>query len=253
MVPWPPPNAPHRRKFLQVLGRRCSQDGKAGPLESLNVWCEYEGPTVALRLAHAAPGSPLHLHQIHVPPGAPQLNTDPWIFYPGFVWTICRHGALVAPVRPGTVVLFGSSSAEGWFLDTVFVILRRVQQGAPELGGAYSALVEPTVSNTEPFLGATPWASPFSFVPAAPASHHHSQFSRPDVSSLFRQLRRVSNGQAPSPRNAQALVRCTGPSSFWQDIASMVCSRGLVLGCDFAHPFAAQTGTLDRGPTSRCS
>src|SRR5262245_35036427 len=88
-VPWPPAYAPHKRKFLRARGEWVLSTGETG--ESwLEFWGEYEGPTLCDRLSLPR-GLPRGVHSIDPIPEAPTRNTDPWVFHPGFVWSLCRH------------------------------------------------------------------------------------------------------------------------------------------------------------------
>jgi hypothetical protein len=202
------------------------------------------------------------------------LNTDPWVFHPGFVWSICRHQMLTMDLRSGDVVLFGSTVQGEWLLDTVFVVDKRLGGTAGEISGVYDRLVRPTIGIPfQPFVG-RPYKSlkrSFSFVPAARADERHMPFPRPSMNALFRRsLRKNKDGQPPSPRNAQALVVCTaigGAQSFWSELVRQVEKAGLVLGILCHHPSAdeqlptnavaaAECGkpkTSKRRPIRRCN
>jgi hypothetical protein len=209
----------------------------SGPLE---FWAEYEGPTFCEYLA-GGDQTPRAVQSIDAKSGRPTMNTDPWVFTPGFVWSLCRHGAITRDIRRGDLVLFGSTLAGNLVLDTVMVIDMRISGRPGAVGGVYDHLVLPTIEGAFwPYVG-RPRASggPFSFVPARRANESHQPFRRPAVNQLFSSLRTIKGGHRPSPRNAQALVFCETDgdlSSFWQLVVDEVERAGLVLGTAFSHP-----------------
>jgi hypothetical protein len=217
----------------------------------LEVWAEYEPPTLVEPSGRSAPR---FVHTIAADEesvattraASCHLNTDPWIFHPGFVWTICRHGELDADEEPPSddIVLFGSVVGGEWVLDTILVVERRIRAPEPGvLGPAYSHLVWPTVRAAcrppMPFVG-RPYRSmdePFSFAPVAPEGR---LFKRPGVSSLFTRLRKASNGEHPSRISARALVRCKPDTrDFWRRLRDLVFEHNLLLGVAFHHPLDA--------------
>lgn len=257
-VPWPPEGATHQRKYLRATGRVFDAHGLSKQPEALEFWGEYEGPTEATALAKRERGCPTCVHDIVLPPGEALLNTDPWVFHPGFVWSICRHNSIRDPVDRGTVVLFGSSVGRRWLLDTFIVVSHRLSGRKSSLGSAYDELVAPTIEASDPFVGTLPSGDcPFSFVPAS-RLRRDAGFARPDISKLLTLLRLTSTGASPSPANSQALVHCTGPDSFWDKVVSAVFTNGLLLGVEFLHPLDLHRrknplGRTGRRPTSRCS
>ena len=239
-VPWPPFGAAHRRKFLQAPGEWALSTGESGD-SLLEFWGEYEGPTFCSRLPPGR-GLPQAVHSIDPRPEPPTRNTDPWVFHQGFVWSLCRHKNLPTIVPSGTVVLFGSTVSGEWLLDTVFVVNRRIAGVAGKIGGPYDRLVLPTIPGAfQPFIGIpyTTAAELFSFVPARRIDNEHKPFRRPSMNSLFSLLRKGTDRQPPSPRNAQGLAVCTaigGVRSFWNALVRETEEAGLVLGTLFHHP-----------------
>jgi hypothetical protein len=154
-------------------------------------------------------------------------------------------------VRPGDLVLFGSSSGGNWLLDTVIVIDKRLSGPTEEFGPAYARLVTPTIHRDyRPIVG-RPYSDadePFSFSPAMNADNGHNPFPRPVVNSLLGRLRSQSDGCPPSPSNAQALVICTavdGVRKFWKDFITFIEEQGLVLGTAFYHPTTTALADTD--------
>jgi hypothetical protein len=272
-VPWNTTKS-HRRKFLECGGEYLRLPD--GPAESgtLRFWCEYEPPTVATRLSGGT-NPPTWVNTIEQwPPLAEEgatprcgeagsrQNTDPWIWSPGFVWTICRHhhrgrlSPMVRELAAPDLVLFGSVSKGRWLLDTVLVVGDEVRapQTPPAIRAAhrdatYAAAVldclDDAFDEWRPIPGrAYELGAPaFSFVPALVSSAGPSQFERPDVAQLLGTLRK-GDGRPPAVNSAQAATRCTfegGASAFWTQVADHVRSRGLVLGVSFEFPVMPTT------------
>lgn len=244
---WPAEGRPHRRKFLAVNGRWRDSDGSVAS-GRLYVWTEYEPPTVCLteRGPARTDGLPRVVQEVDPNYGSARrrLNTDPWIFSPGFVWTWCRHGQIRRKtILPGDVVLFGSSMDHGWYLDTVLVVGPK-RMKAPikprKLGTGYERLVAPTLGSTvqqvQPFVGKEYMQDgrPFSFVPASSTG----AVPRLEISCLLRMLEKKTGGM-PSPDNRQALTFCSpteGIDSFWSALLECVYASGRVCGVSFELP-----------------
>jgi hypothetical protein len=244
MCDWPE-GTTHARKYLQVEGVALGASGKL-MRGKLGVWTEYEAPTRAQRLKRSGLG-PEFIHTPSSPVLHPELNTDPWIFQPGFVWSICRQPKpWRTPARPGDIVLFGSSvtSPKGnkdWVLDTVLVIKERLTgTKEPELKPPYQALVEPTLQGlaAEPFIGQRYKPdTAFSFSPCKAAAT--GTFERPSINALLGELTLVNSGKRPSPGLAMALATCrpdAGMAEFHQRLVQLVWSQGLLLGLRFDLP-----------------
>jgi hypothetical protein len=206
------------------------------------------------------------------------MNTDPWIFQPGFVWSICRHrpswqcppsGACCARAlksrcpQPGDIVLLGSAMAPAsdnprWVLDTVLVVKKKLSGTSDHaLEASYHKLVAPTVQGATPYLGEPhrPGA-PFSFSPCKPKkARSASTFERPSIEGLFDRLRRCSNGERPSPRMAMALVPCSpdqGMDEFWKQLTQLIWKEDLFLGVQFQLPNISVEGTPSVLPAPTC-
>jgi len=235
-----PLNDKHARKFLRSRGEWVTKHSvrRKGYLE---FWCEYEAPTFCEFIENK---NDLYPHAVQEPDpdfGAPGLNTDPWVFHPGFVWSVCRHASVRKEINPGDVVLFGSSIRGEWYLDTVMVIKERLRGGHGVIGGIYDDLILPELKDPyQPFIGKaySSLDEPFSFVPAKPADKEHNPFPRPMVSSLLGLLRKQSDRQPPSPKNCQSLVYCSyvdGSEAFWHRVLKLVHDEELVAGVSIDH------------------
>ncbi|WP_375757369.1 hypothetical protein [Corallococcus exercitus] len=185
-------------------------------------------------------------------PSGDELNTDPWIWHPGFLWSICRQTqkheiAVVRSLTPGDLVLFGSVlDRTRWCLDTVLVVERRLAH--PPNDAAYDRFVRQPlarvpqplkpIAHPRPTKG-RPWsenAETFSF---APVQHHKLNHApaRVDISTIVTSLKKA-DGTPASAANAQALVACphSNPSAVWQQVADAVSASGMKLGICFTYP-----------------
>ena len=274
--PWALANEPHARKFLECEGRWLPDLSSKPSNGNLRVWCEYEAPTTVVSLAPPNREYPRWLHHIDlsalqavVSSGKTRrhLNTDPWIWDRGFVWSVCRHftpsknfRADVAAIEAGDIVLFGSAFNSKWVLDTVLVAAgppiecRHAHEAAPALSPAYRACVSgPLDVHRLPLrivMGA-PYADKqhqaFSFVPAVPSTVKTS-FARIDISSLVRNIR-LKNGDPAKPNNGQALASGTYPGGngpLWNDLVNATLGAGLVLGVSFEHPLKLSRWAVDK-------
>lgn len=244
---WPKADAEHRRKFLRAEGSWVDSNGSAGT-DWLEFWTEYEAPTRTESLPELedldlAGVLPRYVHEISTDIGSPTLNSDPWVFRPGFVWTICRHRH-AAGVNPGDLVLFGSSVDGEWVVDTVMTIdcrLKSIDEAQFDLPYRECVLSTLPVKGLQPFIGSSFLSldRPFSFVPARIASAGHAAFARLRVTDLLRDLVTSTGGVTPSAGNERALAICkptNGISEFWRKLRSTVGEQRLVFGASFRHP-----------------
>ncbi|WP_437937585.1 hypothetical protein [Sorangium sp. So ce341] len=271
---WPLAHEAHARKFIEVNGQWLSGLDSRPSRGNIRIWCEYEAPTTVTPIHPAHSEHPTFLHHIDVSAlhavasarmSRRHLNTDPWIWDDGFVWSVCKHftpkrnfRADVANLKSGDVVLFGSSINGNWVLDTVFVAASQPipykypHIANPALSPAYRECVsEPLSIHRLPLriaLGAPYRAGQrlFSFAPGIPSTQGMS-FPRVDISNIIRKIR-LNNGQLAKPSNRQALASGTYPGGngrLWHELANMTFDAGLVLGFSFEHPYEA------RNPTSK--
>lgn len=278
--PWPSASNRHMRKFVECGGRWLAHPGTTPSQGMLRVWCEYEAPTTATRMNCTEAEYPAWLHQIDLIELASiassgrsrqYLNTDPWIWDPGFVWSVCKHftntgnfRADIASIEAGDIVLFGSylKGRGKWVLDTVFVaggppIPRDVAHPRNlSLSSAYQQCVsEPLDVLAFPLRtvfgmahGAEPSQALFSFVPAAPSTEEGKAFPRLDISALVGSVR-LRDGRPAKYNNSQALASGTFPGGnvrLWNTLVDRTLEAGLVLGVSFDHPFMTSTRTAPR-------
>ncbi|MEY2933023.1 MAG: hypothetical protein RL033_3772 [Pseudomonadota bacterium] len=253
VCPWPE-GKQHGRKFLQVYGGAISHTGKMAHGE-VCVWAEYEAPTHA-RPVDARGHGPRFVQTPLISVSHPEVDTDPWIFHPGFVWSLRQHQSewQQAPqpqnVQPqaGDIVLFGSPlpgarDSLDWVLDTVLVVKRRLSSNAAgSLKNHYGKLVEPALRGQAqlPFVGQPQGgAARFSFAPCKVGDGSSAHFERPSVNELFRELRVHGTGRAPTAAQARTLTPCrpsAGMEQFWKRLTELIWSEGLALGADFDLP-----------------
>ena len=235
-VDWPDSDR-HRRKFLRVEGAWRGRGDVRG-FGPLYFWGEFEAPTSFERLPYVSSAHPKGIQTIELSPERPTLNTDPWIFHRGFVWSVCRHTQLDGwgTAAPGDIVLFGSVKGKRWLLDTVLVVEDRCK-GPPVLGmfgEGYERLVMPTLirRRVRPFWGRefSSLQQPFSFVPCS----NERPFARPDISELLERLTK-RDGAPPPTNNSQALAICSTEHIhlFWEKLLQQIFEENLVLGISF--------------------
>lgn len=234
---------PHKRKFLQAIGEWRNLDGESGT-GALQFWCEYEAPTFARPVTRRGSGMPRFVQTVDPDVygrGAP-FNSDPWVFGPSFVWTICRYGPVRDTVVAGDIVLFGSLVKSAWVLDTVLVADAPPARARPGAYGVeYDLLVAPTVEGATPIPGRTfrTLDRPFSLVPALRIDGRDQPFPRPPIDPLFSMLRKCNGGERPSAKNAYALTACalSAPlDEFWTALLQLISDAGCVFGTHFVHP-----------------
>jgi hypothetical protein len=233
-VQWPAHGEPHRRKFMRHEGE-CVQQGNRVRRE-LSFWCEYEGPTTAIPVEPTIHGGPSRIQTIHPAPGGSvgRMNTDPWIFSRGFIWTVCRHNAITEPLAAGDIVLFGSVLEGNWCLDTVLVVCCRGAHAHSEMvTPEYLYMVRSTLPDPlQPVFGRSFQShdQPFSFVPGSTGR----PFARPSINHILEHLRK-RDGSPPAVNNAQALTYTTPRANYaiWPALVQSVEAQELVLGFDF--------------------
>ncbi len=116
----------HGRKFLRSSGRYVARNGRPREAE-LVFWGEWEPPSRIIERWEREHSLPRFLHEPvwqHLPPGQQPQNTDPWVFGNSFRYSNCRQASSPALQRlePGSVILFGSTIAGEFVIDTVFVV-----------------------------------------------------------------------------------------------------------------------------------
>ncbi|RYE59363.1 MAG: hypothetical protein EOP48_01125 [Sphingobacteriales bacterium] len=124
----------HFRKFIKTRGKYILNEKSEGLVPEVQegellFWGEFEAPSRFTKLDPI--DSRLYPNAIHEPfmdGTAPGLhNTDPYVFGDYFYYSNCKQlrGSMTA-LAVGSVILFGTEYAEGFALDTVFVVGERI-------------------------------------------------------------------------------------------------------------------------------
>lgn len=262
VMPWN--LGPHARKFMLTEGTYGDDDSTEGH-GSIVFWGEWEGPSRVLRRWAKEGPLPRVLHEpfFDTPPSGDRQNTDPWVFGETFYYSNCkqrtnrgRTATAMQRLTPGSLILFGSSIAGEFVLDTVFVIGERLGSFVP--GQRFDLDVDSTfrVATIESLA---PWAEDkedpsfslyagarrsrssrgmFSFVPCLPHDGDGPRFARPTI-----QLPGIVN--ASSKQSAAGAKRPQGQSEVrkaWTSVVEQVLDQDLLL--------ATQLDLPDQSPSS---
>jgi hypothetical protein len=277
--PWNRGN--HGRKFLKSSGRYVADDGSLSERHGLVFWGEWEAPSYIIKRWPPANSLPRFLQRPAWERRAAagwRLNTDPWIFGDCFRYSNCRQLTRPALQRltPGSLILFGSTMARQFAIDTVFVVKDscRFSPGEPpESDEAFRVCTVDSLVTTGNrddlftlYRGATyedPFNGMYSFVPCRRAHDPRKRFSRPPIS-----LGRFVN---PESWRAARLTQCSCADvrRQWESVCKQVLGAGCLLGVWFAtpqretvitdvgkHPAGGAkgcAGKIRRRPTSGCS
>ena len=125
--------ATRTRKFMKQSGDFIDAEDTLQPNIPLALWGEWEAQAkVLFRLESAIPNKPSFIYEPYYARdynGARKHNTDPYIFgksmrYVNFLQTKSGGKARtqLSRLEPGDVILFGSTIAKKFALDTVFVV-----------------------------------------------------------------------------------------------------------------------------------
>ena len=206
---WGKVSDPHRRKFM--LSEASFLHGDVESKGIVGFWGEWEGPSYARRMPRVENENRprfVHLPAYYKPRFHEGLwDTDPFVFGDRFLYNGCqqhtRRGlseTFLRRLAPGSVILFGSSIARRFVLDTVFVVgdYTDYQNGVWEplaglvpdeyfsLGLRTQALIEPSVDSFRLYRGSTYGervGDMFSFTPCRARSDGDERlgFARPNV------------------------------------------------------------------------
>jgi len=254
---WTDQNQPHRRKFMQVRGRRAEGTGSGG--DDLAIWGEWEPQAECVQTLNGlGVGLPKRLWRPYydlstAPPN--RLNTDPLVFG-GFRYTVCQqHRRYNSGWRPtglqqlaaGSVILFGSHLDGDFVLDTMFV----VKEGRRHNPSSYLHLStpQPYVDITLATLyegvsdrgccktpdpgdqytlydGATddePFEGMYSFVPCKPIGLGEPGFARPRIRHPLLSSTQTQRYGFPVDGNDDAIV------AVWREVRDQVLGQDLAL------------------------
>lgn len=231
----------HGRKFLLSPAQWLGPDGEPRSGDVV-FWGEWEPPSRVVELTGTTSKTlPRAVQEPFVEAPAPgwRQNTDPLVFGERFVYTNCRQqqNGKLRDLGEGSVVLFGSSLAGAFVLDTVLVVSHaqpyRPIDGPPTPDLAGEVLITEPLAKGEGadagnvwYTGATaadPVDGMFSFVPALPHATGRDGFERPAI--------RLDGFVHP---NLAQQARCTEVSlpearTVWDAVADKVRGAGLVL------------------------
>jgi hypothetical protein len=246
---WPLASAAHRRTFLSGGGAfRWKVDG-SDEQGDLQFWGEWEGEARVVRALDAGPQMPRWLCRPEsngqLPEsddGTPPQNTDPFVWGEAMRYSVCRQptNRKLRELAPGSLVLFGSSLAGAFVVDTVFVVagsFAHSRRDYRELARRTSAehmraTIEPwygweTDDDTvlRMYVGATPASTVegmFSFVPCLPADA--GGFARPEI--------RLPGLVNPNLRMQAACVSFDDAGAMrqvWNEVTRQIVESGLAL------------------------
>lgn len=248
----------HKRKFLVSRGR-CVRYSEVLDTE-LVFWGEWEPESeVIVQVAQPLAHGPRYLYRpFYVVPRsyAGLQNTDPFVF-DGFLYGICQQHTSAGPtqlryLQRGSVILFGSSVADSFVLDTVFVVRdwidhdrssyesaldSRVPHGYKEVtlnamylsgGGSEAACPSNNNRSYRLYFGAThatPVEGMFSFFPCLPFEKGRFGFARPTLRDTRFITSNLRQGKRRNPQPSPAQIR-----DLWQSVVGQVLAQDLWLG-----------------------
>lgn len=242
----------HARKFLTAPGRARLEDDSEIE-DELIFWGEWESESNYRRLSrNPPPGQPTVLHDpfwIDPEDGPFRQNTDPYVFGDCFRYSNCKQSlagraSWLQSMAPGSVVLFGGSTHDRFFIDTVLVVSARTpwsRHATEEVTDPILRRVTCDSVRTDPnplpeftlYEGATPQAAidgMFSFAPCLRRAEHPQGFVRP-----FIELHGIVNSRSrQAPKGT--VVSTAQAIAAWSSVRDQVLAEGLLLGTHFATP-----------------
>jgi hypothetical protein len=259
----------HKRKFLRAHGQFVV-DGQHHTGD-FAFWGEWEPQSRVVEAWPKDGDKPRLLHEplYDAPPsGVEHQNTDPLVFGDHFLYTNCKQRiGKLRQLEPGSLVLFGTGRAEGFILDTVFVV------GAPsvdyEFGdvgvlpgesladavvfGPLASLTADRGTHCRAYRGAS-WGAPqeelFSYVPARPLGED-VRFARPLVEPLGPLADLINPHLKMGARTLQVSEQRIAEA--WAHVRKMVELQGLALGVHAEPPAPAASGiATDPSGASGC-
>lgn len=274
MMPWNTGQG-HKRKYLVSQGMTVDVSGATTKEGEVLFWGEWEPPSQVLHRWNRAAELPT---VVHAPfwtspgPSGGRQNTDPWVFGPAFLYSNCKQttptGSATAlqGLPPGSVILFGSTLASRFVLDTVFVVGELVRRWTPadDSRVADEAFRACTIRSLASgghahraftlYRGATP-AMPvdgmFSWVPCQPRTDRGwPRFRRPTI--LLPDI--VNAASKRSPRGSKVARSAQDIRAVWAEVAEQTEMQGLSLGCGLRTPRChKEAGKADEEGIASCS
>lgn len=254
VVPWN--TGDHGRKFMQSHGTLYESTGFGAFRGDLVFWGEWEAGSEIRASWQPEWPLPTYLHRpvVGVVPDGFRQNTDPFVFGQAFKYAICRQlrNRKLQALLPGSLILFGSTVAGQFVLDTLFVcassrMYRPSEYVADESDHddqVFAHVTPESLSASFPsdratfalFSGATP-ASPvngmFSFVPAREYGDGSTcRFARP----VIRLDGRVNPRNFRSSKGAGVLLPAERVVDLWHSVVNQIEEQGLGLGAGLELP-----------------
>lgn len=247
----------HARKFLLHRGTLVDREGRVHQ-GKMTFWGEWEGPSDFRPTDQRGEGMPTWFQiprRGRLSEVARPQNTDPFVFG-AFLYSNCmqdhewpKGSGLYRPtamgrLAPGSVILFGSTQAGTFVLDTCFVVAgivevddrRFANQVAGRVPDAFvDATLRPAFIGVNGralslYIGAEhAGAEPFSFFPCHPADDHPRPFARPPLEPEGA-LRPALNPRS-SRRFRRYLCDEAEAAAIWSEVRRQVLeSAGMCLG-----------------------
>lgn len=113
----------HYRKLLLNKGN-CLKGLNSNPIEGdLLFWGEWEAPSVFRPFKKKSFSNGVHIPFLNDADNQDSFqNTDPYIFGSNFKYACCSQTGIMKKLDKGSLILFGTTTNEGFMLDTVFVV-----------------------------------------------------------------------------------------------------------------------------------
>lgn len=110
----------HYRKFIRCGGQYLT-DLKSKPNKALlYFWGEWEGHSIFTPLESEKPNG---IHEpFHSLQNFGRMNTDPYVYGTDFKYATCSQTGKLGDLSPDSLVFFGTTTDNGFELDTVFVV-----------------------------------------------------------------------------------------------------------------------------------
>ncbi len=236
----------HCRKFMCTTGDCIGSDGAHEDNVKLEFWGEWEAPSKCSRVNNISRKGnwPKHVHEPFVckprPKGA--LNTDPFVFIEGFVYSCCmiKGYPSLQELQRGDLLLFGSSVGRKFVLDTVFVIERRqsqadflneVEQDHPY---AKEIILQGKIQpDGYVYRGATfdkPVDGMYSFVPCRKSTSENKGFERPTLEGASQIVKYVLSKEGKTQG-----IKCSYAKTdeVWRDLCDYLRGEGFLEGLVF--------------------
>jgi len=111
----------HYRKFILSEGKYLKKI-KSQPINGkILIWGEWEAYSKYTHISNKS--TPYGIHKpFHSNINKGCQNTDPYVFGDNFKYAICSQTGVMVDLDKGSLILFGTTTKNGFMLDTVFVV-----------------------------------------------------------------------------------------------------------------------------------